>query len=71
MTYLTCRDCGQHHETGGDALRCDHERQVERVALNGGLHALDQVRDCPVCQARSAKPERRSDGDSDLLASRA
>jgi hypothetical protein len=25
---LLCRDCGQHHETGGEALACDERQQL-------------------------------------------
>ncbi len=52
LVLPTCRDCGQHHETGADAMRCDHERHIERPYLHGGLHALNQVRGCPICEAR-------------------
>lgn len=53
MSLLWCYGCGEHHENGGEALRCDHERHIERLALNGALHRDNAVRGCPTCEEGS------------------
>lgn len=48
---IVCADCGRYHETGAQALECDHERGIERwAALVGGLHSRNDVRGCPLCE---------------------
>lgn len=57
---LFCLSCGEHHETGGEALACDHERGIERPEMSlGQLHRASNVRGCPWCAAEREALEDR------------
>lgn len=47
MTDLICRHCGQHHETGGEALACDERQRVPR-----GTEIPERMQRLPLDPAR-------------------
>ena len=47
---LRCRDCGEHHETGSQALVCDHKRGVHVYKVIW-VNQSGQTVGCPLCLA--------------------
>jgi hypothetical protein len=64
-----CTDCDDVHVTGADALRCDHERGIERWSrLVGGTHAAGEVRGCSLCERLQRSKARREAASAALAA---